>query len=342
MKDVPVSPSDSLKGSAVPDHAFDLHGARVWVAGHRGMVGSAVTRRLENEPIVDLLTAGSDEVDLTRQDETEAFVMRIRPDVAIIAAAKVGGILANRSAQADFLYENLMIAANCVDAAYRAGVQRVVILGSSCIYPRDAPQPMKESHLLTGPLEPTNEGYAIAKIAALELGKMYRRQHGLSAISLMPTNLYGPQDNFDLATAHVLPALLRKVHEAKVRGSDHIEVWGSGNPRREFLHVDDLADATVFLLKHYNDEPHINVGTGSDLAISELAATIADVVGWHGELRFDATMPDGTPRKLLDVSRLRDLGWTARISLRDGIATTYDWYLRNEKQLRGALSRHAT
>jgi GDP-L-fucose synthase len=319
----------------VADDAFDLDGAKVWVAGHRGMVGSAIVRRLAEEPVADVVTAGSEEVDLRRQAETEAFLSRTRPDVAIVAAAKVGGIHANRSAQAEFLYDNLMIAANCVDAAHRAGVRKVVVLGSSCIYPREAPQPMREEHLLTGPLEPTNEGYAIAKIAGLELAKMYRRQHGLEAISLMPTNLYGTNDNFDLATSHVLPALLRKIHEAKQQGHDHVEVWGSGNPRREFLHVDDLADATVFALRHYAGESHLNVGTGTDVTIRELAETIADVVGWDGELRFDLSMPDGTPRKLLDVSKLAALGWQARIGLRDGIDATYRWFLDNRGAARG-------
>jgi GDP-L-fucose synthase len=322
----------------MPETPFDLTRARVWVAGHRGMVGSAVVRRLAQEPIGALITAGSDEVDLTRQAETEAFVADARPDVAIVAAAKVGGIHANRSAQAEFLYDNLMIGANAVHAAYRAGVRKVVVLGSSCIYPREAPQPMTEDLLLTGPLEPTNEGYAIAKIAALELTKMYRRQYGFDAISLMPTNLYGVGDNFDLATSHVLPALLRKVHEAKEEGRDHIEVWGSGNPRREFLDVDDLADATVFALRHYSGEQHLNVGTGIDLSIRELATTIAEVVGWSGELRFDASMPDGAPRKLLDVSQLGALGWRARTDLRSGIAATYRWFLEHEDQARGIAS----
>jgi GDP-L-fucose synthase len=319
----------------VAEDVFRLAGARVWVAGHRGMVGSAVVRRLDAEPIADVLTASSSEVDLTRQAETEAFVERAQPDIAIIAAAKVGGIHANRSAQAEFLYDNLMIAANCVEAARRAGVRKVVILGSSCIYPREAPQPMREEHLLTGPLEPTNEGYAIAKIAGLELAKMYRRQHGMDAISLMPTNLYGTGDNFDLEHSHVLPALLRKVHDAKRAEADHIEVWGTGNPRREFLHVDDLADATIFALQHYSGESHLNVGTGVDVSIRELAETIADVVGWQGELRFDPTMPDGTPRKLLDVSRLADLGWAASTELRAGIDRTYRWFLDHRDEARG-------
>ncbi len=317
------------------DVPFDLTGKRVWVAGHNGMVGSAIVRRLEAEPIGELITASSSQVDLTRQTATEQFVARAQPDVAIIAAAKVGGIHANRSAQGAFLYDNLMIAANCVDAARHAGVEKVAILGSSCIYPRDAAQPMSEDALLTGPLEETNEGYAIAKIAALELGKMYRRQYGMDCISLMPTNLYGPNDNYDLKGSHVLPALIRKVHDAKQAGDDTVEVWGTGNPRREFLHADDVADATVFALTHYSGEQHLNVGVGEDISIRELAELIADVVGWDGELVFDPTMPDGTPRKLLDVSRLTELGWTASIGLRDGIADAYRWFLDHHADARG-------
>jgi len=288
------------------------------------MVGSAVVRRLGDEPIGELITATSGEVDLRRQDATERFVADSRPDVVILAAAKVGGIHANRSAQGEFLYDNLMIAANIVEAARVHGVERTVILGSSCIYPRDAAQPMPESALLTGPLEPTNEGYAIAKIAALELGRMYRRQYSMSAISLMPTNLYGSNDNYDLETSHVLPALLRKIHEAKVNGTSTVTIWGSGKPRREFLHVDDLADAVVFATTSYDGESHLNVGTGTDVSIAELAGTIAGVVGWSGEFVYDTSMPDGTPRKLLDVSKLGDLGWSASTDLADGIAATYE------------------
>jgi len=258
-------------------------------------------------------------------------VASTKPDVLILAAAKVGGIHANRSAQGEFLYENLMISANALEAARRNSVERAVILGSSCIYPREAPQPMREDHLLTGPLETTNEGYAIAKIAALELGKMYQRQYGMHAISLMPTNLYGPNDNFDLETSHVLPALLRKIHEAKENGESSVEVWGTGNPRREFLHVDDLADATIFALCNYEGEEHLNVGVGEDISIRELAELIAEIVGWEGELEFDTSMPDGTPRKLLDVSKLQSLGWSASIGLREGITDTYEWYLRNRE-----------
>ena len=318
------------------DTIYDLDGARVWVAGHTGMVGSAVVRRLESEPISDLVTARSSEVDLRRQDQTEAFVADTKPDLVIVAAARVGGIHANRSAQGQFLYDNLMIASNVVEAARTNGVDRVVMLGSSCIYPREAAQPMREDALLTGPLEETNEGYAIAKIAALELGKMYRRQYGMSAISLMPTNLYGPNDNFDLQTSHVLPALLRKVHEAKLAGDTTVPVWGSGRPRREFLHVDDLADAVIHSTKHYDGETHLNIGTGKDISIAELVDVIADVVGWEGEAVFDPDMPDGTPRKLLDVSALTDSGWTASIGLRDGIEDTYRWYLDNVESVGAA------
>jgi len=311
--------------------AYSLAGKSVWVAGHRGLVGSAIVRRLESEPIDSLIVATSDQVDLRRQDETEQFVASTNPDVLILAAAKVGGIHANRSAQGEFLYENLMISANALEAARRNSVERTVILGSSCIYPRESPQPMREDHLLTGPLETTNEGYAIAKIAALELGKMYQRQYGMHAISLMPTNLYGPNDNFDLETSHVLPALLRKIHEAKERGESSIDVWGTGNPRREFLHVDDLADATIFALCNYEGEEHLNVGVGEDISIRQLAELIAEIVGWEGELEFDTSMPDGTPRKLLDVSKLQSLGWSASIGLREGVRETYEWYLRNRE-----------
>jgi GDP-L-fucose synthase len=314
---------------------YDLTGKRVWVAGHRGMVGSAIVRRLASEPIGDLVTANAAEVDLRRQEPTESFVERTRPHVVVLAAAKVGGIEANRTQQADFLYENLMIAANVVEAARRTEVERVVLLGSSCIYPREAPQPIPEASFMTGPLEPTNEGYAIAKIAALELGKMYRRQHGLDAISLMPTNLYGPNDNYDLASSHVMPALIRKFHEAKVSGAPTVTVWGTGTPRREFLHVDDLADATVVAMQRYSGEEHVNIGCGEDVSIRELAELIGEVVGYEGELVFDTSKPDGMPRKLLDVSRLRELGWQPRIGLRDGIADAYRWFVEHAAEPAG-------
>lgn len=302
---------------------FDLADKRIWLAGHNGMVGSAIQRRLESEPVADVVTAGSGEVDLRRQEPTERFVSRVAPDAAIIAAAVVGGIHANRSAQGAFLYDNLMIAANAIEACRKSGVDKVVVLGSSCIYPRETSQPIAEDQLLTGPLETTNEGYAVAKIAALELGKMYRRQYGLDVISLMPTNLYGPGDNYDLETSHVLPALLRKIHEAKASGAAEVEVWGTGRPRREFLYVDDVADATVFALEQYSGEQHLNVGTGIDISIADLARLIAAVVGWEGELVFDTSMPDGTMLKRLDVSKLENLGWRHNVGLREGIERTY-------------------
>jgi GDP-L-fucose synthase len=308
---------------------FNLTGKRVWVAGHRGLVGSALVRRLEGEPIGQLITATSAEVDLRRQQPTEEFVARNRPQVVLLAAARVGGINANRLAQGQFLYDNLMISANVIEASRRNGVEKLAVLGSSCIYPREAPQPMPEEAILTGALEPTNEGYAIAKIAALEMAKMYRRQYGMDAISLMPTNLYGPIDNFDLQSSHVLAALLRKIHEAKVEGSPTVEIWGTGRPRREFLHVDDLAEATVVALKRYAGEMHLNVGTGEDISIRDLAGLIAEIVGWQGEFVFNTSMPDGTPRKLLDVSKLRSLGWEPRIDLRSGIERTYQWMVRH-------------
>ncbi|HEX2027082.1 MAG TPA: GDP-L-fucose synthase [Nitriliruptorales bacterium] len=311
----------------MPNETFDLTGRRVWVAGHRGLVGSALVRRLGSEPIGELVTATSGQLDLRRQAEAERFVAAVRPDVVFLAAARVGGIQANRRAPAAFLYDNLMIAANVIEACRRHAVGKVVVLGSSCIYPRDAPQPIREEYLLGGPLETTNEGYAVAKIAALELARMYRRQYGLDAAALMPTNLYGPNDNFDLATSHVLPALIRKVHDAKITGADAITVWGTGTPRREFLHVDDLADATIFVTRHYRGEEHLNVGVGEDISIRELAQLICQVVGWDGQLVFDTSMPDGTPRKLLDVSKLNALGWKASIGLAEGIESTYGWFV---------------
>ena len=307
---------------------FRLAGKRVWVAGHRGMVGSAVVRRLREEDC-EVLTAGRGRVDLRRQAETEDWMAAEKPEVVVLAAAKVGGILANDSYPADFLYDNLAIEANVLQAAHRLGVEKLLLLGSSCIYPKLAEQPLTEEALLTGPLEPTNEWYAIAKIAGVKLCQAYRRQHGADFISAMPTNLYGPQDNFDLETSHVLPALLRKIHEAKQSSGGPVEIWGSGKPRREFLHVDDAADACVFLLKHYSGASHLNVGTGEDLTIAELAEAIARVVGYDGGFTYDALKPDGTPRKQLDVGRLHRLGWRHRIGLEEGLAGTYAWYLEN-------------
>ncbi len=304
---------------------YDLKNKRIWIAGHRGMVGGALVRRLGREGC-EVVTAGRDVVDLVDQRAVQGWMARARPDAVVIAAARVGGIQANATRPVDFLYDNLMIEANIIHAAHNAGVERVLFLGSSCIYPKLAPQPIPEDSLLTGRLEPTNEWYAIAKIAGIKLIQAYRQQYGRDWISAMPTNLYGPGDNYDLETSHVLPALLRKVHEAKLRGDSEVVVWGSGTPLREFLHADDLADALVFLLKHYSDAAHINVGSGVEVTIRELAEIISEVVGYEARLVFDSTKPDGTPRKLIDSGRLHDLGWNEARPLRDGIAQTYaDW-----------------
>jgi GDP-L-fucose synthase len=306
----------------VTEPLYRLEGKRVWVAGHRGMVGGAIVRRLISERC-QVLTVGRDMVDLRRQADVERWMAKARPDAVFLAAAKVGGILANDTYPADFLYDNLMIEANIIHSAAMIGVEKLVFLGSSCIYPKFAKQPMDEAQLLTGALEPTNEWYAIAKIAGIKLCQAYRRQHGHHFISAMPTNLYGPGDNYDLKTSHVIPALIRKMHEAKEMGSPTVEIWGSGTPRREFLYVDDLADALVFLMKEYDGYDHVNVGVGEDLTIRELAETVKDVVGFRGDLAFDASKPDGTPRKLLDVSLLRALGWEAKIELREGLYMAY-------------------
>lgn len=307
---------------------FDLQGKSVWVAGHRGMVGSAVVRRLAGEGC-EIITAGRDVVDLKRQNEVEAFVREAAPDAIVMAGAKVGGILANDSFPADFLYDNLMIEANVIAAAHENDVNRLLFLGSSCIYPKLAPQPIPEDALLTGPLETTNEWYAIAKVAGIKLVQAYRKQHGRDYISAMPTNLYGPGDNFDLRTSHVLPAIIRKVHEAKLRDEDAVTIWGTGTPRREFLHVDDCADALVFLLKTYSETEHINVGSGGDITILELTQLVCQIVGFEGQIVHDLSKPDGTPRKLMQADRLRALGWAPRIGLEDGIAETYRWFLAN-------------
>lgn len=298
---------------------FDLQGKRIWVAGHNGMVGSAVVRRLAREDIASL-TADRKTLDLTRQADVEGWVRESKPDVVVLAAARVGGIAANAARPLDFLHDNLMIEANIMRAAADNGVQKLLFLGSSCIYPKFAEQPMREDALLTGPLEPTNQWYAIAKIAGIKLAQAYREQRGLDFISAMPTNLYGPGDNYDLESSHVIPALLRKAVEARDSGASQMTVWGTGTPRREFMHVDDLADALIFLLRGYSDADHINVGCGTDLSIAELAQTVCDVVGFGGELVFDTSRPDGTPRKLMDSSRLIGMGWTPRIGLRDGLA----------------------
>ncbi len=307
---------------------FPLAKRRVFVAGHGGMVGSALTRRLAGIGC-EVLTAGRGEVDLRRQEATDTWLRAQRPDAVFIAAATVGGILANDTRPAEFLYDNLMIAANLIEASRRVGVKKLLFLGSSCIYPRLAPQPMREEALLTGPLEPTNQWYAVAKIAGLKLCAAYRRQYGADFISAQPTNLYGPGDTYDLQASHVVPALMAKTHHAKVTGAGQVEIWGTGTPKREFLHVDDLADALVFLMERYSDELQINVGWGEDVSIRELAELIAEVVGYTGGFRYAAEKPDGTPRKLLDVSRLSAMGWRPRIALRDGLADAYRWFVDN-------------
>ncbi len=312
--------------------------AKIYVAGHRGMVGSALVRRLELGGYTHLLTRTRQQLNLLDQAAPREFLRRERPDYVFLAAAKVGGIQANSAYRADFIYQNLTIETNLIQAAYEAGVGGLMFLGSSCIYPRECPQPIREDYLLTGPLEYTNEPYAVAKIAGLKLCESFNRQYGTRYVCVMPTNLYGPNDNFDLETAHALPALLRKTHEAHTRGDRSVTVWGTGRPRREWLHVDDMADACVFLMEHGIGDGVFNVGTGSDVTLRELAELIRDVVGFRGELQFDPRKPDGTPRKLLDVSRLRALGWQARTPLREGIERTYRWY---REQNEGAWRRLA-
>lgn len=307
---------------------FDIAGKRIYVAGHRGMVGSAIVRLLDTLDC-EVLTADRATLDLMDQAATRRWIAEQRPDAVVVAAAKVGGILANDSFPADFLYENLVIATNVIEAAHRADVNRLLFLGSSCIYPKLADQPIVEEALLTGPLEPTNEWYAVAKIAGIKLCQAYRRQHGRDYISAMPTNLYGPGDNFDLNSSHVLPALIRKAHEAKLAGAEHIPVWGTGSPRREFLYADDCASACVYLLQNYSDALHVNVGSGEDISIYELARLVSDTVGFTGEIALDTSKPDGTPRKLMSADRLRNMGWEPTINLPNGIAQTYAWFLEN-------------
>ena len=308
--------------------------SRIYIAGHRGLVGSAILRKLQAEGYRHLTTRSHGELDLTRQRDVEAFFESQKPEYVFVAAAKVGGIWANNNYPADFIYENIMIQSNVIHAAYRWSVKRLLFLGSSCIYPRDCPQPMKEEYLLSGKLEPTNEPYAIAKIAGVKMCRFYNRQYGTRFISVMPTNIYGPGDNFDLETSHALPALIRKFHEAKasdeLRVTSHektVTIWGTGTPRREFLYVDDLADACLFIMKHYDEDDIINIGVGKDISISELAALIGEIVGFRGTIRYDRTKPDGTPQKLLDVSRLESLGWRSNTSLREGLEKTYRWYV---------------
>ena len=309
-------------------------GSKVFVAGHRGLVGSAIVRRLRQDGVVPL-TATRDDLDLRNQAAVNDWFQVNRPDAVYLVAGTVGGILANSTRPAEFIYDNLMIHATVVHACHLYGTRKLLYLGSSCIYPREAAQPMTEGALLAGPLEPTNEFYAVAKIAGVKLCQAYRRQYGRNFISAMPTNLYGPNDNFDLTSSHVLPALIRKFHDAKLSRAPQVSVWGSGRPRREFLHVDDLASACVFLMENYDGEAHINVGTGEDLSIGELAQMIRDVVYPQAQIVFDATRPDGPPRKLLDVGRLRDLGWTPKLPLRDGIESTYRWFLDHQADARG-------
>lgn len=308
--------------------------SKIFIAGHRGLVGSAILRRLRVDGFANIITKSHAELDLTRQADVERFFEAERPEFVFLAAAKVGGIHANNTYPAEFIHVNLSIQCNVIHAAYKFGAKKLMFLGSSCIYPKFAPQPMKEEHLLTGVLEPTNEPYAIAKIAGIIQCRSYRRQYGADFISVMPTNLYGTGDNFDLENSHVIPALIRKFHEAKTSGSPTVTVWGTGAAKREFLHVDDMADACVFLMKSYDGEDFVNIGTGEDVSIGETAALVRETVGFKGEIVFDTSKPDGTPRKLLDVSRLHALGWQHKIGLREGLASTYLWYLENEAAAR--------
>ena len=308
--------------------------SRCYVAGHRGMVGGAIVRELEKRGYTNILTRTSSELDLKNQQAVADFFAAEKPDYVFLAAARVGGIHANDTYPADFIRDNLQIQTNVIDSAYRNDTKKLLFLGSTCIYPKMAPQPLKEEYLLTGPLEPTNEWYAIAKIAGLKMCAAYRRQYGFDAISVMPTNLYGTGDNFGLENSHVLPALMRRFHEAKVNGDEKVTVWGTGSPRREFLHVDDLANAVLFLMENYSDEQTVNIGVGDDIPIGDVARLVKDVVGFTGELEFDTSKPDGTPRKLLDVSRLNGLGWHASIELEPGLRSTYQWFLDHQDDFR--------
>ncbi|MGE5300849.1 MAG: GDP-L-fucose synthase [Acidobacteriota bacterium] len=303
--------------------------SRIYVAGHRGLVGSAIYRRLESDGCANLVVKTSKELDLTRQVEVEAFFEKEKPEYVFLAAAKVGGILANNTYPADFIYRNIMIQANVIHSSWQYGVKKLLFLGSSCIYPKFCPQPMKEEYLLTGLLEPTNEPYAVSKIAGIKMCQSYNRQHGTNYISVMPTNLYGPFDNFDLETSHVLPALIRKFHEAKMEGSPAVTIWGTGAARREFLYIEDLADACVFLMGTYDGSETVNIGVGEDISIHDLALLVKEVVGYQGGIVYDRSKPDGTPRKLLDVSRMDSFGWHAKTGLGEGVAKTYDWYTKH-------------
>jgi GDP-L-fucose synthase len=310
------------------EQLFDFTGKRVWVAGSRGMVGSALVRRLKLENC-EIITSGREEVDLCRQTEVEEWMGDIKPDAIYVAAAKVGGIHANNTQPVNFLYDNLMIEANIIHAAHSTGVAKLMFLGSSCIYPRLAPQPMVEDVMLTGPLEPTNQWYAIAKIAGIKLCEAYRLQHGCDFISAMPTNLYGPGDNFDLMSSHVPAAMIVKTHNAKVKNVTSVEVWGTGTPKREFMYVDDLADALIFLMKYYSDLQHVNIGSGQEISIRELTEIVAKAVGYEGSFHFNAERPDGPPRKLIDNAKLQNLGWSGSTRLEDGFSLAYDWYVEN-------------
>ncbi len=307
---------------------YSLQNKRIWIAGHQGMVGSSVFRRLQQENC-EILTATRQQLDLCRQDQVEIWLNNNKPDAIILCAAKVGGILANNTYPADFIYQNLMIETNIIHAAFKAKTEKLLFLGSSCIYPKFTDQPISESALLTGPLEPTNEPYAIAKIAGIKLCEAYRRQYGCDFISAMPTNLYGPNDNFDLKTSHVIPALIRKAHEAKLNGNQSLTIWGTGKPKREFLHVDDAADALIHILRFYSEEEHINLGTGKDISISDLAGKIIQITGFKGEIIYDTSKPDGTPLKCLNTDKLKNLGWCPNISLEQGLQHTYTWFTQN-------------
>ena len=307
---------------------------KIYIAGHRGLVGSAIVRNLKEKGFNNFILRTSKELDLTNQTAVNSFFETEKPDYVFLAAAKVGGIHANDIYPADFIRDNLQIQTNVIDAAYRNNAKKLLFLGSSCIYPKFAPQPMKEEHLLTGELEPTNEWYAIAKIAGIKMCQAYKKQYGFNAISIMPTNLYGIGDNFNLENSHVMPALIRKFHDAKEQGKSEVEVWGTGTPKREFLHVDDMADASVYLMNNYDGDEIVNVGVGEDVSIKELAEIVKDTVGFEGELKFDTTKPDGTPRKLLDISKLNSTGWKAKINLKDGIKSTYQWFIENKDSYR--------